>query len=723
MTIDRIAGDRSLPTGFGAEKIQSRHYERSAIVYIRQSTPHQVLQNRESTELQYRLVEQAKGLGWAANQVFVIDDDQGVSASGGEDRQGFQRLLAEVAGDRVGIILGREMSRLSRSCKDWYHLLEICALFGTLLADQDGLYDPGHYNDRLLLGLKGTMSEAELHLLKLRMLEGKLNKARRGEIFSHPPIGYIRDAYQGIAIDPDEQVQHVVRLIFAKYTELGTVNAVVRYLRRQDIRLGIRPHHGSDRGKLQWRPACPGTVRNLLRHPIYAGAYAYGRFPIDPRRKARGESKTGRWEADPSEWKVLIKDHLPAYITWDEYEHNRQRLARNQVRAAAVGPAREGAALLVGLLRCARCGGRMSASYGGPKRDYRYSCDKNQLKNGGTGCQGIGGSAVDRIVAEQLLAALAPAKLELCCRAAEELERGRAGVHRYWGQRLQRARYEAQLAQRRYEAVDPSNRLVAQSLEDQWEAALRRLQEQEEAYARFLAEQPSSLSAEERAAILSLADRFPALWDAATTSPADRKEIVRLLIDGVELTMSAGSEKFEVQIRWRGGLEARHEGQRRVHGYDQLHNYDELVARAVALRQAGNSRQRTAELLDAEGFHRPSDGGKFTRDAVTALLSRSQMTLGYQRRTSYACHLRGGERWLSDLAVDLDMPYPSLHSWIRRGWLRARKIKEAGGMLAVAVTAEELSRLRELRDHRREYPHKTPPTSLTTPRIKTSRVR
>lgn len=721
MTTDLASGERRYSAGFGAEKIGPRHYERSAIVYIRQSTPHQVLQHRESTELQYQLVERAKKLGWAANQVFVIDDDQGISGSGSESRPGFQRLLAEVGGDRVGLVLGLEMSRLARSCKDWYHLLEICGLFGTLLADQDGLYDPGLYNDRLLLGLKGTMSEAELYLLKSRMLQGKLNKARRGEIFSHPPIGYIRDAYQGIAMDPDEQVQQVVRLIFAKYAELGTVSASVRYLRQQGILLGIRPHHGEDRGRLVWRQACSGTVRNVLRHPIYAGAYAYGRFQTDPRRKAMGESKTGRWEAEPSEWKVLIKGHLPAYITWEQYEQNRERLARNQLRAASIGPPREGLALLVGLLRCSRCGGRMSASYGGPKRDYRYSCDKNSLKNRGRGCQGIGGTVVDRIVAQQLLAVLTPVGLGLCCRAAEELERSRAGVHRYWEQRLRRARYEAQVAQCRYEAVDPTNRLVAQSLENQWEAALRRLQEQEEAHARFLVEQPACLSGEEREAVLSLAEHFPQLWEAETTRPSDRKEIVRLLIEGVELSMSAGSDLFEVRIRWKGGVETRHEGRRRVHGYDQMHNYEQISERALELRRGGHSRRRTAELLDAEGFRRPSDGGAFTRESVTALLSRHASPTGYHKRTSFATQLQPGERWLSDLATDLDMPYASLHAWVRRGWLRARKLEEAAGMLAVATDAEEMSRLRELRNHRREYPHRPPPADLTTPRLRASR--
>jgi hypothetical protein len=600
-------------------------------------------------------------------------------------------------------------------------LLEICALFGALLADQDSLYDPGHYNDRLLLGLKGTMSEAELHLIKPRMLQGKLNKAQRGEIFSHPTLGYVRDAYQGIAMDPDEQVQHVVRLIFATYSELGTVTASVRYLRQNGILIGIRPHYGEKRGTLVWRQACSGTIRNVLRHPIYAGAYAYGRFQTDLRRKALGESRTGRWEADPSEWKVLINDHLPAYITWEQYEQNRQRLAQNQLSAAAIGPPREAAAQLVRLLRCARCGGRMSASYGGPKRDYRYFCDKNRLKNGGKGCQGIGGTAVDRIIAEQLLAALTPTGLELCCRAAKELERSRAGVPWYWEQRLRRARYAAQVAQRRYEAVAPTNRLVAQSLENQWEASLRQLQEQEEAHACFLAEQPACLSAEERMSVLSLAGRFPELWQAEMTNASDRKEIVRLLIDGVELSMSPGSERFEVRIRWKGGVETRHEGKRRVHGYDQLHNYDEIVERAAQLRQAGNSRRRTAELLNSEGVRRPSDGGTFTRESVSALLSRRPQPLGYHKRTTYACHLRAGERWLADLAIDLHMPYASVHAWIRRGWLSACKLKEAVGMLAVAADKAELSRLRDLRNHRQTHSHRTPPLSLTAPTTRACR--
>ena len=314
-----------------------------------------------------------------------------------------------------------------------------------------------------------------------------------------------------------------------------------------------------------------------------------------------GHTGTGRWEADRSEWKVLIKGHLPAYITWEQFEHNRQRLAQNQLRATTVGPSREGAVLLVGVMRCARCGGRMSASYGGLKRDYRYSCDRNRLKNGGRGCQGIGGTAVDRIVAEQLLTVLTPSGLELCRRAAEELEGVAPGCTDI-GSSGSVVPGTRPRAQRRYEAVDPTNRLVVQSLEDQWEAALRRLEEHQEAYALFLAEKPACLDDEERAAVMSLSDRFPELWEAETTSPSDRKEIVRLLIDGVESSMSPGSERFEVRIHWKGDVETRHEGRRRVHYYDQLHNYEEMTERAAELRQAGHSRNRTAEAARRRGI-------------------------------------------------------------------------------------------------------------------------
>ena len=394
-------------------KIQSLHRERLAIVYVRQSSPQQVLEHRESAALQYDLARRAVSLGWPQERVLVIDEDQGQSARSAEGRQGFQRLLAEVSLDHVGLVLGIEMSRLARSCKDWYQLLELCALFRTLLLDQDGLYDPTNYNDRLLLGLKGTMSEAELHILQGRMNQGRLNKARRGELLNHPMTGYVRSPQGNLVFDPDEQVQAVTRLVLEKFAELGTVNKLLTYLVRHGIRLGIRPHYGPNRGNLEWRRPCRPTLTNILHHPAYAGAYSHGRRPIDARRKVPGRPATGRRVAAWDECAVLIRDHHPAYITWDEFLANQRRLAENRSRAESRGAVREGPALLSGLLICGRCGLRMMVRYGGPSSRLTYMCCRRMTDYGEPLCQSLAGAGLDALLSQQVLRALEPAALAL----------------------------------------------------------------------------------------------------------------------------------------------------------------------------------------------------------------------------------------------------------------------------------------------------------------------
>jgi DNA invertase Pin-like site-specific DNA recombinase len=698
------------PVATGHPKIQARQLERSAIVYVRQSSPQQVLHHRESTDLQYQLVDRAKALGWPAERVTLIDDDLGRSGRSMEGRDGFRRLLAEVAVDRVGLVLGIDMSRLARSCKDWYHLLELCARYGTLLADQDGLYDPREFNDRLLLGLKGTMSEAELYVLHQRMRQGILNKARRGELFSHPPIGYVRDPAVGVALDPDEQVRHTVGVVFELFDELGSINDVTRYLRREGIRLGVRPHCGPDRGRLVWREACRGTVRNLLRHPMYAGAYAYGRCQT-------AENPTGgrdqRWEADPEQWRVLIKDRLPAYITWERFEANCRRLADNQARETRPGVPRDGAALLGGLLRCAGCGGRMSARYGGPKREFRYQCVGTHIQYPGRGCASISGPAVDAVVAADVLRALQPAALELSCQAAEAARHEQQRLHRHWHQRLERVAFDVDLARRRYEAVDPENRLVARALEVHWETALQRQQTEQQAYDAFVKDRPEALSAEEQAAVLALAETIPAVWAAETTRPSERQEIVRLLIEQVRLTVRHGSARFEVAIAWKGGFETCHSGCRRIHRIEQMDAYEAVLARAAELRRGRNSDRKIAAVLNTEG-HRPALGRcGFTKDIVNRLLAPSAVPTEPKRRTSYADALGPDEWWLADLAAEVGIRYVSLHAWIRRGWVRARKVSSAAGMQAVWADTQELRRLRQLRDHRQAHPYRPPPADLT----------
>ncbi|MGO9775338.1 MAG: recombinase family protein [Terracidiphilus sp.] len=438
---------------FATAKIQPGHQERLAIVYVRQSSPQQVLEHRESAELQYNLARQAVALGWPEERVLVIDEDQGQSAKSAEARQGFQQLLAEVSLDHVGLVLGIEMSRLARSCKDWYQLLEVCALFRTLLFDQDGLYDPTNYNDRLLLGLKGTMSEAELHILQGRLNQGRLNKARRGALLNHPVTGYIRVPGDRLALDPDEQVQAVVRLLFEKFAELGTVNRLLQYLVRQGIRLGIRPHFGPNRGNVEWRRPCRETLLNILHHPCYAGAYSHGRRPVDPRRKIPGRPGTGRRVASWQECEVLIRDRFPAYITWEQFLANQQRLADNRARAESRGAPREGPALLAGLLVCGRCEHRMTVQYTDAPPRLGYACNRLQTDYGEPFCQSLAGKGLDELIAHQLLHVLEPAALELSLRAADDSQRERDRLHQHWQQRLERARYESDRAARQYHAV------------------------------------------------------------------------------------------------------------------------------------------------------------------------------------------------------------------------------------------------------------------------------
>ena len=468
-------------------KIRPRHLERLAIVYVRQSSARQVQENIESTQLQYRLVERAEDFGWPRERVLVIDDDLGVSGQSIAGRIGFQRLLAEVGLDHVGMVLGSEMSRLARSCRDWHQLLELCAVFGTLLGDADGVYEPRDFNDRLLLGLKGTMSEAELHVLQGRLDAGKRNKARRGEYYNHAPVGYVRSR-EGLLLEPDAQACGVVRLVFEKFAELGSATAVLQYLRTHQIHLGVRDHRGSQRGELQWRPPNRGTLLAMLHHPIYAGAYVYGRRECDPRRRVAGKPGSGRRWVEPERWPVLIHDALPAYISWQQWEKNQAKLRANSTRYGCGAP--RGAALLAGRVVCGRCGHRMSVGHPGQNK-ARFTCDAARHQWGEDQCQAFAAQPLERLVVAQLLRALEPAALELSLQAAESIEADRHRLAQHRRQSLERATYQTDVAQRRYAAVDPENRLVAAELERQWEAALRSQRSKEEELERFRQQQPA----------------------------------------------------------------------------------------------------------------------------------------------------------------------------------------------------------------------------------------
>jgi len=673
---------------------------------VRQSSRQQVLDHSESTRLQYALAERAVVLGWARSQVAVIDEDLGVSAATADSRKGFARLVTEVTMGRAGIVLGIEMSRLARTGRDWHQLLELCSLSGVLLADPDGVYDPGVYNDRLLLGLKGTMSEAELYLIRQRMLSGRLAKAERGELAIPLPIGYVRRPSGEVILDPDEQAQQVVRLVFGTFGRLGTLNGVLRYLVAQQVQLPVRVHAGPSKGELEWRRPSRETLQIMLRNPVYAGYYAYGRRQVEPRRKVPGRPSTGRVVKDSSKWLVLLPGRLPAYITPEEYEANVARMAANRQTAATPGAPRDGSALLSGLLRCGRCGGhRMTVRYhdgrGAARSAHGYDCAFYQT-NYGTGgrCQHIAGPALDAYVAGQVLDAMAPAVLEVSMAAASQAEDERAMLGKLWRQRLERARYNADRARRQYQLAEPENRLVIRQLEADWEAALAEAARLEADYQRFTEEQPEALTEAQRTAIQSLASDLPQVWHAPSTTQADRKELLRILIEDITATVIGTSELVDVTITWAGGHQTSGQAVRPVARLDQLSYYPALLARVTELAGAGRTSRQIAGALNAEGFRPPKRTSRFTGGQVRTLITQHGIRSQPKGRPAALTSLAPGQWSVPSLAAELGMPTATIYNWIYRGWITAR---HAPGTKNWIITADD-QQICQLRQRRARPP-------------------
>jgi DNA invertase Pin-like site-specific DNA recombinase len=698
-------------------KLRPWHLDRAAFVYVRQSTPQQVSDHQESTARQYALADRAVALGWTADRVTTIDDDLGKSGQSIEGRPGFQRLLAEVALDHVGLILGLEMSRLARSNRDWHQLLELCARFRVLLADADAVYDPADYNDRLLLGLHGMMSEAELHVLKERMYQGKLNKARRGALMGIPPIGYVRLASGEWAIDPDEQVQATVRLVFDQFDREATLHGLLRYLVHHGVRIPVRPAGGPNRGELEWRRPNRQTLSNLLHHPSYAGAYRFGHRPVDPRRKRPGRPSTGKLIRRPEECLVLIRDRLPAYITWDRFWANQERLDANRARHDRPGAPRQGASLLAGLLRCGRCGRRMIVRYSGPKGRHSYTCTRGASDYAEPLCQSLSGPVLDALVAGRVLAAVEPAALEASLAAVAEVERERAELTRHWHLRRERARYEVDRAARQYQACEPENRLVARELERRWEEALKAQRQLEDEFARWQRSAPGRLSPDDERTIRSLAGDLPAVWQAATTTAAERQRIARLLIEHVSAVVDKASERVDVTLHWAGGLVESHTVSRPVKRYDLQADYPRLVARLRAWCAERLSAGAMADRLNAEGFRPPKRAERFTRGMVQRLLWH----LGLARRAPHGslAGLGRDEYRPSSLARRLGVSRDTVRRWLRAGWLTTRR--DAEGHHVIWADAFELRRLRELHRLPRTWATKGRLAELTQPKPRPER--
>jgi DNA invertase Pin-like site-specific DNA recombinase len=698
-----------------AAKVRDGHLTRKAIVYVRQSSPQQVAEHKESAARQYALADLAVALGWPRDRVEVVDADQGRSAQTAEGRRGFQYLLAELGLDHVGIVLGLEASRLARSDPDWAPLVRLCGVFRALLCDYDGLYDPTDFNDRLLLGLKGIMSEAELHFLRGRMNEGRLNKARRGELFNHASIGYVR-VPGGLALDPDEQAQGVVRLLFDQFDRHGSLHGLLRYLVRHGLRLPVRPHAGPNRGQLEWHRPNRETLLNLLHHPVYAGYYRHGHRAVDPRRQVPGRPGTGRTTHKPEDCPVLLEGRCPAYITPERFWANQARLEANRARQESAGAARQGPSLLGGLLVCGRCGQRLMVSYSGRANRLRYQCARAAIEYAAPLCQGLAGRPLEDLVATQVLAALEPAALELSLAAADDLQQERARLHGVRQQELERAGYEAERARRQYDATEPENRLVARELERRWEEALKEQRRLEEDYARWCRSQPTGLSATEREQIRLLAQDLPALWQAPGTTAADRQRVVRLLVEEVVVAVRGESERVDVTIRWAGGPATRHEVVRPVRRYEQLADYGRLRNRIDELRKGGLTLAEVAERLNREGFRPPKRSETFTRSIIGQLLRGRGAGGGRGRAPAESGLLREHEWLLSDLARELGMPPVTLHRWVRVGWVQARKLPTRRGHWAIWADADERDRMARLRTCPRGWSDEPVLAELTKPK-------
>lgn len=532
-------------------EVTAHHLSRLACLYVRQSTLQQVFAHAESTARQYALRARARALGWAEERILVIDEDLGHSAASTADRLGFQRLVAEVGVARVGLVMGLEVSRLARNSTDWHHLLEICALTGTLILDEDGLYDPASFNDRLLLGLKGTMSEAELYLMRARLQGGILNKARRAALKVAQPIGLCYADDERIVLDPHRQVQLSIRQIFATFATTGSACAVVRHFRQHQLTFPRRLRSGPHQGELVWTALRHEDVLRLLHHPAYAGAYVFGRT----RTWKTADGRVHIREVPRDEWQVLVYDAHVGYITWADYERNQEQLAMNSQAYAPhrLSPPREGPALLQGLILCGRCGERMTVRYhqrGGKRIVPDYLCQRQGIARGQTPCQRVPGEALDRAIGDLLLQEVTPHAIALTVAVQAEVAQQVEQARRLRHLQVERARYEAELAQRRYLRVDPDNRLVAQVLEAEWNAKLRELEEARQAEAQGERTDAYQVGTEERAQLEPVPHQFARFWTDPHTTTRDRKRVVRFLLEDVTV---AKTEQIVAHVRFKGG--------------------------------------------------------------------------------------------------------------------------------------------------------------------------
>ena len=665
-------------------KIMSEHLQRGAYIYIRQSTEHQVLENIESQQRQYELANLAQQYGWGEDQIVVIDDDLGRSASSTAGRTGFAKLVADVALHKAGIIFGLEVSRLARNNRDWYQLLDLCSLTATLIADSEGVYDPASFNDRLLLGLKGTMSEAELHMIKSRMLQGLYHKAQKGELRFKLPIGYQFSDDGKIIKSLDEQITHMIDLTFKKFFEIGSVHGVLRYLLEEGL---LFPRKSTFDKNSRWVRPYYRAVRQVLGNPLYTGTYVFGRTKVQRELDEHGNPKVRHKTQRMEDWRVVIHDHHPAYISWDQYLKIRKQIEKNtSPPKSQAGAVREGSALLQGLARCGKCGRSMSPAYHGKgKKSYPYyicNVAYRSLAQSKYYCQNIGGRRVDLAVSDAFLKALAPSAANIHLKALQQLQHQEDAALEQLELQRERAQYEAERAFRQFDAVEPENRLVARTLEKQWNDSLSRVEEVKARIRQHKKTSHDRLSKSEEDELQRLAHNLPGIWDAPTTTDKDRKRLLRLAIEEVQLKKQ--DRQVSVKIIWIGGA---------------------LTEQVVQLPKLRSSRYTSLDVIELIR----QLAQKFTDNQIARILIRQRrktatgLTFNAAKirslRWNYGipCYRKPKEvqpkTYTAEQAAErLQVSVPTIYSWLKAGFIKGEQIT-AGAPWEILLTDEEIRRL------------------------------
>lgn len=665
------------------DQISEQHLSRLAVVYIRQSSPHQVVHHVESQRRQRNLVDRARELGWPRDRIEQVDDDLGQSGSRCSDRVGFDGMVAMAALGKVGIILALEVSRLARGNRDWYHLLDVCGITATLIGDEEGLYDPRAYNDRLLLGLKGTMSEAELHVMKQRMVEAMRAKARRGELCLRLPAGFVWDEGGRIEKDPDERVVGAIEEVFRRFNEVGTIHQTHLSLVEDGVQVPVRRGLGEG---IKWSRPAYGLLRRMLKNPFYAGAYVYGRRQVEETLDSSLRPRKRMKEVEPERWHAFLKDNHEGYISWERFEGNLKCIASNRRGGAGPGAPREGESLLQGLILCGRCGRRMRIAYGKGSRPTRYTCTQARRQTGAEVCQSFGAKRLERAVEVLLLECLSPLGVEAMLEAAKVYGQDKEAQRTRWEQDIERARYEVSLARRQYDAVDPENRLVARQLERRFERALRELQEIGSEARRQLERLEEPLSAAERKRLEEYAEDLQLLWNAPTTRAQDRKRIARCLIESVVVRKPVEGSKLTAEVHWKGGQVTTVEvarGKTGVHRYACPAEVVDLVRTLAGEFSDG----QIARILRRKRLKTPK-GRSFMAYHVANIRNRHGIAKGPR------VPLKGDDIHTAEKAADLlGVCRSTVIRWIEAGLLRGSQLT-SGAPWRIVVSQQDIEKLK-----------------------------